>query len=954
MGIVSADFGGRRARRQITRWTIVVLLALIALWWAPGLLYFYTEWLWFRFDVGFPKLFWTIFGTRVGLGVVFGATFLVLVLGNVEVARRMARRTIWYDEERELRQRIAEAMEYFASHYLYLALVAFAVVVAYGVGKDAAGQWSNYLLFRQGEAFGVEDPIFGRDVGFYIFRLPFWRYLQQYAYLVLLAVFVVSAAAHYLDKAIRVLRGVPAFAPHVKTHLSVLLAFILVAKAFDYRIEAFHLLYSDRGATFGASYTDVHAQLLAYNALFVIAIACAVLVLVSIRVRGLWLPLAGLGFLVLSSLLLNVAYPAMVQRVQVVPNEFEREKKYIAYTIDFTRQGFGLDNIERRELEQVELLTMAAVRDHVPTVENVRLWDYRPLLDTYTMQQALWQYYRFPSVDIDRYYIDGQYRQVMLAPRELDVARLPEKGWQNERVFNTHGCGVVMSPVSDVIESGLPNYVMTDIPPQSTFELDVTEPGIYYGELTTDYIIVGTKEEENDYTLRATNQVKKTRYSGPSGVPIRSPLARFAVAARMKDANIIISTTITKDTRVLWGRHIAQRAHRIAPFLTYDGDPYVVVGDDGGLYWIHDAYTASGMYPYSEPMVVNNRPLNYIRNSVKVVTDAYEGTVAYYVADPGDPIVRAYQKIFPELFRPLAEMPAGLIEHIRYPEALFDAQSERLTVYHMTDPRVFYNKYERWQVAHESPKSVGPTSRVRRSGEGGGERMQAYYAIIRLPGEAEPEFLLMLPFTPERKPNMVAWLAARCDGANYGKLLLYDFPKTEQVWGPMQIEASINQDPDISEKISLWNQSGSSVTQGNLLVIPLDGSLLYVEPIYLRATQEAIPELKRVVVARGDGTVVMRTTLTGALEALLGEPAPELAALEPRRATPAGAAPEAVEEAEVPEEAEAPPEAPPTPAPAAGGRELAEEASRQLDAAIEALRKLQETLGELAETTPAE
>jgi uncharacterized membrane protein (UPF0182 family) len=579
-------------------------------------------------------------------------------------------------------------------------------------------------------------------------------------------------------------------------------------------------------------------------------------------------------------------------------------------------------------------------------VENVRLWDYRPLLQTYEKQQELWRYYKFPSVDVDRYDLDGESRQVMLAARELYVPGLLEKGWQNERIFNTHGCGVVMSPVSDVIESGLPNYVMKDIPPESSFELEVTQPGIYYGELTTDYIIVGTTEDENDYTLRETNQVKKTRYSGAGGVPLRSPLARLAVAARMKDVNIIISTIVTGDTRVLWGRDIGRRAKHIAPFLSYDRDPYIVVGDDGRLYWIHDAYTTSGLYPYSDPIRVGGSSLNYIRNSVKVVTDAYEGTVVYYVSDPDDPIIRAYQGIFPELFKPMAEMPAGLLNHIRYPEALFNAQSERLTIYHMTDPRVFYNRYEKWQVARESPKSVGPATRATRGGAAG-EQMQAYYAIIRLPGEPEPEFLLMLPFTPQEKPNMVAWLAARCDDENYGKLLLYTFPKTEQVWGPMQIEASINQDPDISEKISLWNQSGSSVVQGNLLVIPINGSVLYVEPIYLKAMQEAIPELKRVIVARGDGRVAMRQSLSEALEALLGEPAPELASLEPRRAGPVRAAPAEPEEVEAPEE-----ERPPPP-PSADARRLAEEASRQLDDAIEALKKLQGTLSELGEKAAA-
>ena len=953
MGIVSADFGGRRFRRRILRWTVLAFGLLAIFWWGPGLLRFYTEWLWFKFDVRFPELFWTLFWTKVGLGGVFGGIFLLLLLGNVELARRMARRTLWYDEERELRQRIAEVMEYFAARYLYVALAVFAVVVAWGVGVGAAGQWNKYLLFRHGIPFEVADPIFGRDVGFYVFHLPFWRYLQQYAYFTFIAVFVVSAATHYLDKAIRVLRGVPAFAPHVKSHLSVLLGLILVAKAFDYRIEAYHLLYSARGATFGASYTDVHAQLLAFNVLFVVALACAALTLVNIWVRGLWLPLAGIGFLVLSSLLLAAAYPALVQRFQVAPNEFEREKEYIAHTIKFTRQGFGLDRIEERQLRQLTDLDMETVRGNVATVENVRLWDYRPLLDTYQNQQAIWDYYRFYSVDVDRYHVGDQYRQVMLAARELDKQKLlrilRQRTWQNEHVFYTHGCGVVMSPVSDVIGSGLPNYVIENIPPESTFQLEVARHGIYYGELTDDYLVVRTTEEENDYTLPETNQIAKTRYSGAGGVPIGGALPRLATAVRFGDINIVISTIITEDSRVLWGRKIDWRSRHIAPFFSYDGDPYVVVGDDGHLYWIQDAYSTSGMYPYSDHV----RQVNYIRNSVKVVTDAYDGTVVYYVADPEDPIVRTYQAIFPELFRPMDEMPAGLLRHIRYPEALFNTQAGRLTIYHMTDPRVFYNRIEKWEIAREHPKSVGLGSsyRVARSGGAQGETMQAYYAIMKLPGEDEPEFLLMLPFTPEGRPNMVAWLAARCDEEDYGKLLLYNFPKTEQVWGPIQIEASIDQHPDISEKFSLWSQHGSAVIRGNLLVIPLDNSILYIEPIYLKATQSPFPELKQVVVARGDGRVAMRETLSQALAALLQQPAPELAAMEPTALIGRPAA--------LPEAEEAPEEA----APPSEDYRLAQRANRQFEEALErqregdwagygeALKKLQQTLAELAETT---
>lgn len=689
MGIVSADFGGRRLRRRVLRWVLLVVAVLVVFWMAPGLLNLYTEWLWFKHDVRFPGVFSTILLTRIGLGLVFGVAFLILLLGNVELARRLARRTLWYEEERALRQRMAEVMEYVVGRYLYLGLVILAILIAYSVGKAGAEKWNSYLLFRHGLPFGLSDPVFKRDLGFYIFRLPFWQFLWQSLYLVLIGVLALSAATHYFDKAIRVLRGVPAFASHVKVHLSILLGLILVVKAIGYRIEAYYLLYSARGAAFGASYTDVNAQLLAYNVLFVIALACAALALINIYFRGLWLPLAGIGFLAVASLLLNVIYPSLVQRFQVQPSEFGREEPYIRRTIEFTRRGFDLEKMENREMLRVELLSMDAIRHNIATIENVRLWDYRPLLETYRKQQELQPYYTFNQVGIDRYTINGLYRQVMLAARELNADGLPDKSWQNLHVFYTHGYGVVMSPVSDVIQSGLPNLVIKDIPPVSSApEVQVTRPGIYYGQLTDDFVIVGTTLKENDYPLPATNKTAETRYSGKGGVPIGGGLSRLAATLRFSDINILISNVITPQSRILWGRNIAWRCAHIAPFLSYDHDPYMVVGTDGALYWIQDAYTLSDMYPYSEPYETDTGRFSYVRNSVKVVTSAYDGSVVYYVADPTDPIVRTYEGIFPALFRPMAEMPVGLLTHIRYPEAFFNTQSAAHRLSHDRPPRL--------------------------------------------------------------------------------------------------------------------------------------------------------------------------------------------------------------------------------------------------------------------------
>jgi uncharacterized membrane protein (UPF0182 family) len=957
MGIVNADFGRRRTRRRAIRWAVLVALVLIFFWILPGLLRFYTDWLWFRFDVRYPQVFWTIFTTKVGLGLVFGAAFLALFMANVWIARRKARHTGWYAEESALRERVGEVFELLVGRYLYIVLAVLGVIIAYGVAVGAAGEWNRYLLFRHGVPFGIRDPLrqtgFGRDVGFYVFRLPFLHYVWQWAYLTLITVFVVAAVTHYLDKAIRVLRGVPSLATHVKTHLSVLLGLILVVKALGYRLEAWDLLYSARGATFGAGYTDVNAQLLAYNVLLVIALAAAVVTFANIFVRGIWLPLAAVGFLMAASLLLNAIYPALVQRYQVKPAELTREAPYIANTIAFTRHAFSLDKIEGREIEQMQLVSAPALAQNEATLANARLWDYRPLLTTYQSQQALQQYYRFSSVDVDRYTIDGQYRQVLLAARELDLDGLPpeSRSWQNDHIFYTHGYGVVMSSVSGTGQAGLPEFLISNIPPQSTApELRITRPAIYYGETTTGYIITGTTEQENDYPEIGTGETAKTRYTGRGGVSIGGTLPRLAASARFTDINILISTTMTRNSKILWNRRVSTRPQEIAPFLSYDRDPYIVIGADGRLYWIQDAYTVSGMYPYSEPFYSAEGRVNYIRNSVKVVTDAYDGTVTFYVFDPDDPMIRTYQRIFPALFHPKEEMPAGLSQHIRYPEDMFRAQSERFTLYHMTDPRAFYNQVEKWEIAQELAKSAvsgaAPGQAVSGGGAGGpAEAMQAYYSILSPPETGKSQYLLMIPFTPRNKPNMVAWMAGLCDGERYGETIVYYFPRTEQVWGPIQIEASISQNAEISERFSLWDQAGSSVIRGNLLVLPLDNSILYVEPVYLRATTEnAIPELRRVIVGRGDGRVEWGASLSEALTALLGQPAPELPI--------AGRAPEA------PPPGRAAPEAPP-----AEVRALVQQANQYYNQALDAqkkgdwsgygaaLEKLQATLKELGRRT---
>jgi len=952
--IVSADFGGRRLRRRITRWIVAIVALLVIFWAVPQLLQLYTEWLWFSQDVGYPHVFSTILLTRIGLGLFFGLLFAVLLLVNVWIARRFARRADWYTEETALRRQIAAVMEYFASRYLYLTLVVFALVVGYFVGLAASTQWDAYLQFRRAVPFGgAPDPVFTRDIGFYTFRLPFWQYLWQWAYIALIAVFIITALVHYLDKAIRMLRGVPALAGHVKVHLSLLLALILVMKALGYRLDRYSLLYSDHPFMNGASYTDVNAHLLSYTVLFWIALAVALIVLISAFRRGLWAPLAGIGFMLVVSFLLSVVYPAIVQQFQVAPAEFQREQPYIESAIAFTHRAYGLGDAQNTRLSQVAPLTTTQLAGNLATLENVRLWDYRPLLTTYERQQALQPYYRFNSVDIDRYTVKGRYRQVMLAARELALTE-KQAGWQNEHMYFTHGYGIVMSPVSDTVATGLPDYWISDIPPQSPAGMEglkVTRPGIYYGELTTDYVIVGAKPDETDYGVQ--DAVKTTRYAGKGGVHVGSLLPRMAAALRFLDYKLLISNQIKGESRLLWGREIQGRARHIAPFLSYDNDPYIVLGDDGHLYWINDAYTTSSAYPYSAFYgTEESGQINYIRNSVKVVTDAYDGTVDFYIADPKDPILQVYRRIFPDLFKPLADLPAGLGAHLRYPEGLYNAQSTLLTTYHVTNPQVFYNNSERWEIAREAAKTVGEVS-IR--GNENSESMQAYYAILSLPGRKTPEFLLMLPFTPQGKTNLAAWFAGECDGDAYGQKLLYEYPRSEQIWGPIQIEGVINQNTEFSKIKTLLGQQGSTFTPGNLLVLPMDTSLLYVEPYYISSTTGAIPELKYVVVARGDGRVAFGSTFSEALTNLLGVAPPQTVVREATGVTPVTPPPAAGQPA------------PPTPSAAkplpTDVKGLAKRASDEYNEALDkqkkgdwagygdALRRLQKTLGELERRT---
>jgi len=623
--------------------------------------------------------------------------------------------------------------------------------------------------------------------------------------------------------------------------------------AFGHWLNMFELLYSTRGVAFGASYTDVNVTLPALWVMLIVACVAATILLINIVLRRPALSLLAIFIWVIVGVIGTGLVPNIIQRYIVEPNELAREAPYIEDNINFTNMAYGLDKIQEADFSQLESLTPETVAAHGTFLKNIRLWDYRPLMQTYQQIQAIRLYYRFYDVDFDRYMVDGELRQVALAPRELDKSQLQSPTWVTQKLQFTHGFGVVANPVNEVTREGLPQLWVKDLPPAAIFEdLTINRPEIYYGEDAGDYVFVNTTEREFDYPSGEQNVFAS--YEGAGGVVLNGLVTRLAFALRLADANMLLSQEFTPESRVLLHRNIGDRVRAVAPFLEYDSDPYLVISrEDGHLYWMQDAYTTSDLFPYAEP--IGN--INYIRNSVKVVTDAYNGSMKFYVAEPDDPLVNTYAAIFPDLFSPITKMPAWARTQIRYPEGLFRIQSRLYQTYHMRDVNVFYNKEDLWQVPNENFS-------------GNTQPVEPYYVTLRLPDNTDDEFVLIQPFTPNNKDNLIAWMAARSDGENYGQLVTYRFPKQELIFGPLQIEGRIDQNPEISAQITLWDQGGSEVIRGNLLVLPIGNSLLYVEPLYLRAENGQIPELKRVILASGT-TIVMEETLGEALVSLFDD-----------------------------------------------------------------------------------
>jgi uncharacterized protein len=845
---------------------IIILVAV-----AAGLLLaftalsgFFVDVLWFR-EVRLSEVFWTVLRTKFVLGLAFGLAFFVLLYSNLWIVRRITPRYRALTPEQEIIERYRMQFEPYARWLLPL----FALVIALFVGLGVTGQWQTYLLWRNGSglSFGNPEPLFGRDPAFYVFSLPWLKFMQGWLFSALVGVTLLTALAHYVWGGIR--PQAPGLgekvSPQVKAHLSVLLGLIMLTKAWGYYLGQFDLLTSQRGVVVGASYTDVNAELPALRILVIIAIACAILFLVNIRLRGWALPVIAVGLLALVSIIAGAAYPAFVQRFRVAPQEFQREQPFIKDNIEATRRAFSLDNISNTSRPLGNAVTSQDAQANAPTISNIRLWRPDVLAENYTSLQRFRSYYDFNDVDVDRYTLDGQRRVLMLSTREISQAGIPEGGrtWQNVHLVYTHGFGAVASQVNTSTTEGQPVFTLRDIPPVGDPRLEGNGQRVYYGEGAqgdAPFVVVDTGTKELDFQGTATNdQAQQTyTYNGDGGIPVGGFFQRALFAWRYRDVNLLISDLIHNDSRIMIYRNIAQRVPKPAPFLQFDNDPYTAVVD-GRLVWIWDAYTTTNQYPYSDFVDLADvaasanqttsvgGTINYLRNSVKVVVDAFTGKMTYYVADQHDPIIEAWSKAFPTMFTPITQAPASLQEHFRYPENLFQVQAFQYTNYHVTNPDVFYGKQDFWAIPND------PTITTVTGAPAGQAFMRPYYVLMRLPGETDESFVLILPFTPLDRQNMVAWIAAKSDpGPDYGDIVSFQFPSGVNVDGPTQVFSRINQDARFSSERTLLGQGGSTIVFGDFLVIPLEDSLLYVQPVYVKSNQEnAIPELKRVVVVNG-------------------------------------------------------------------------------------------------------
>jgi len=830
-----------------------------------GIITGYLEkWLWMR-QLNYAGIFWTLLSVRWAmLCSAFVFAFLYLWVNLRQAIRNSAafRGGGWAGGPAFLSaaNAVAQTGLDFSPRFLKLAAVVVSAGGALFFALGFYGQWDTYLRFRYGGSFGVSDPLYGVDVGFYVFHLPFYGVLQtSLMLLTVLALAAVLLIYMFFGLLRRSGSGKIVAAGNATSHLSVLL-FILVANwGFGLSLDHYNLVYSTLGVVYGAGYTADHVTRIAlWIMVAVSAAACALLVLNFFRPRfsalllgsGIYLALYVVGILLL---------PGVFQKLFVQPSELALETPYLKNYIEFTRKAYQLGAIQETSYPALADLTPAVIARNKDTIQNIRLWDSRPLLQTYQQTQAIRLYYQFYNVATDRYYLADGYHQVMLATRELSP-ELPAKAqtWVNQYLQFTHGYGLVMNFVTKKVGGGFPKYLLENIPAESAYGLNITQPAIYYGESMPGYRIVATGIKEFDYPKGNDNVY--TSYDGKGGIPLDSFWKKLLFAWTQKDVNILLTSYLTPDSRIQVWRTVQERVAQIAPFLRLDTDPYPVLSA-GKLYWIQDAYTDSEQFPYSNPQGAGfGDNLNYIRNSVKVVVDMYDGTVSFYVMDLHDPVLAVYRRAFPGVFKDLDQLSADLKKHLRYPEDLFAIQADQYKTFHMTDPQVFYNREDLWVAPKETYAGQLQT-------------MQPYYILMKLPGSDQLQYLLMTPFTPQNRDNMISWMAAQCDFPEYGKMLFYQLPKEKLIYGPNQIEAMINQNTTISQQLSLWDQRGSRVIRGTLIVTPIENSFLYIVPLYLQAEGASFPQLKRVIAVAGD-KVVMEATLDEALNAIFGTQQP--------------------------------------------------------------------------------
>jgi uncharacterized membrane protein (UPF0182 family) len=877
----------RRRRTRSLRVVLVVAAAVLVLLLISlrGIAGFYTDYLWFG-ELNLTSVWKGILGSKIVLGVVFTAVFFVVVWANLAIADLIAPTFRPMGPEEQLVERY-HALVGSRAGLVRIGIAGFLAPIA---GPAASGQWNAWLLFRNSVSFGVKDPQFHRDIGFFVFQLPFIKFVVDWLFAAIIIILVVTAVAHYLNGGIRFQTPMRKVTAQVKVHLSVLLAVLALLKAILYYLQRYELVYSTRGVVQGANYTDVKAQLPALNLLILISVLASLLFIVNIWRRGWVLPAVAVGVWALVSLAAGAAYPNFVQQFRVQPNESTKESPYIKRNIDATRAAYQLKDTQVTDFPFKNDLTAAGLSENQETIRNIRLWDPNVLLKTYKRLQEIRNYYQFNDVDIDRYSVLGRTTQILIAVRELNTGGIPSPSWVNQHLVYTHGYAAAASPANAVASDGNPDFVVKDLPPQG---VPIEVPQVYFGQNLGGYSIVKTGQKEVDYPENnGTNHT--SAYVGKGGVKMDSFIRRAALALRFGEFDPFISGFVKSGSRAIYVRNIDDRVKKAAPFLRYDSDPYPVLVK-GRILWVYDAYTTTNRYPNSQradtdrlaPRAGLDADFNYVRNSVKVVIDAYHGSMTYYVVDNKDPMIKAYQKAFPKLFTDGSKMDPELREHLRYPEDLFRIQTNMYGLYHIVDANSFYNKTDAWSIAQAPPK-VGNAVVTGLEVAGGRQpRSLPYYLLMRLPNEPKESFLMLQPFVPFSKDDsqkiLSAFMTAKSDPDEYGKLQSFAMPRQLQIDGPAIINARINQQPDVSKDITLLDTAGSTVELGNLLLIPINNSILYVQPLYVTSQATPLPQLKRVIVVYAD-KVVMRDSLREALNVIFGA-APETLEQTPGQST---------------------------------------------------------------------